>query len=77
MKITRRVDIEVFPSVDEVTECFCNMSAEEQAKFFNLVAYYSSKWPCPFCFQMQGVLDSKVLTTAGKIIMKTIGEYGE
>lgn len=59
----------------DAAAAFCAMSADEQAQFFNDIAIRSRNWSHPFCFQMQYLTDSKMLSAGGRGIMSCIGEY--
>ena len=72
---TRKITIK--PTVKEIAEEFCDMCADDQAQFFNLIDEVSSKWDRPLCFQLQSVTDSKWLTTAGRNVMENIGIYSD
>jgi len=72
---TKTFSVEI--SVEEIAMAFCEMDADEQACFFNLISEISSGWEKPFCFQLQKISDSKFLTTAGRNIMERIGEYSD
>ena len=74
--ICRAVPVEIMPTVGEIAEHFCDMDADEQARFFSFVAEISDKWRMSFCFQLQAIIDSKVLTPAGRRVMEQMGEYG-
>jgi len=75
MTITRQVDLKVYPTVTEVAQAFCDMCAEEQAQFFNEVAYLSNAWAHHLAYQLQYVCDSPTLTPDGRSAMQLIGEY--
>jgi hypothetical protein len=77
MKISRdiRVDIELSP--ENIADCFCDLHGNEQAIFFNRVSEVTATWGSPFCFQLQNIVDSNILTREGKEIMCQIGEYSE
>ena len=74
--IKRNQRIEVTPTPEELASEFCGLDADEQARFFNEIDKLSSKWDNGlFCFQMQALTDSEILTREGRCIMETIGEY--
>lgn len=75
--LKRNREITINPTVKEVAEEFCNMDADDQAQFFNLIDEISSKWDRALCFQLQSVTDSKWLTTGGRNIMEIIGVYSD
>ena len=77
MKIPRKIDVDIELSPEEIADCFCDLHDNEQALFFNRIAEVVAAWGTSFCFQLQSVIDSKVLTSDGKDIMCQIGEYGE
>ena len=76
LNIRRDVIVNVEPTPKELADCFCNMYAEDQALFFNHIAVLVEKWGSSFCFQLQAVISSKILTSGGKEAMRQIGEYG-
>ena len=76
LNIKRDVIVNVEPTPKELADCFCNMYAEDQALFFNHIAELVERWDSNFSFQLQAIIDSKVLTSSGKDIMRQIGEYG-
>ncbi len=65
--------INITPS--EIAKLFCNMDADEQAIFFNVIASEIKLWENPFCFQLQAVTDSPELLDEARKVMKEIGEY--
>jgi hypothetical protein len=75
--IKRNINAEIELTPNELAFEFCEMNADEQADFFNLIALLSASWDAPFCFQSQSITDSKKLTTEGRAIMASIGEYSE
>lgn len=77
MKIPRKIDVDIELSPEDLADCFCDLCDEEQAIFFNRIFDAVTAWGKPFCFQLQAVIDSPALTSGGKAIMRTIGEYGE
>jgi hypothetical protein len=54
---------------------FAEMTAEEQACFFNRLAVEVTFWENPFQLQLQAVSDCKLLTDDARRIMKHIGDY--
>lgn len=76
--LTEKVQVEISITPSKLADLFCQMDANEQASFFNLIADDVATWPsCNFELQMQYVTDSGVLTDGGRQIMKTIGAYSE
>ena len=75
--IRRRIEVEVLPTSGELASMFCEMDADEQAHFFNSVAYESARWKRDFVFQLQAITDSPVLHSTGREIMRGIGEYAQ
>lgn len=76
MRIPRKIDVDVEMSAEDIADCFCDLHNDEQAFFFNRIAKVVATWGTSFCFQLQGVVDSNMLTNDGKEIMRQIGEYG-
>ena len=77
MKIERKLTVDVELTPEDLADCFCDLHSNEQAHFFNRMAEVTAKWGAPFCFQLQYIVDSKILTRDGKEIMCQIGEYSE
>ena len=75
MKIERKLIVDVELTPEDLADCFCELYADEQAMFFNRISELVEKWNGSFCFQLQAIIDSKVLTSGGKDIMRQIGEY--
>ena len=66
--------VDVTPEI--VAELFAEMSAGEQALFFNHIAAVASKWTGGgLSFQLQAITDDDGLTLAGRRVMQSIGEY--
>jgi len=61
---------EITPEI--ISELFCHMSQDEQARFFNHISEIATKW---FCFQLQYITDDNGLTYGGRRVMQEIGEY--
>lgn len=76
MKIPRKVDIDIEMSPEDIADCFCDLHDDEQALFFNRIAEVVATWCNPFCFQLQYIINKKILTRDGREIMRQIGEYG-
>lgn len=62
-------------SPEKIAELFCDLDADEQARFYNHIDLVASKWSSLFCFQLQAITDSPELTYAGRRVMDSIGEY--
>ena len=77
IKISRKIDIDVEMSPEDIADCFCELHDDGQALFFNRIAEVVATWGNPFCFQLQSIADNKVLTGDGRKIMRQIGEYGQ
>lgn len=75
MNIKRNTETIINLTVDEVAQEFCELDVDEQACFFNNIGALSNKWKKPFYIQMQTIVDSGALNTAGEHIMGTIGMY--
>lgn len=74
MPITRMVRVEVDATPEELADQFWELGGDEQARFFDALANKSSgRLP----MQLQAVADSPELTTAARLCMQSIGEYGE
>jgi len=73
---TQEISYEV--SAEQIAKLFCQLDGEEMADFFNTIhKIVKEEWQAPFCFQLQFVSDSPVLTPEGKAIMCEIGDYGK
>lgn len=77
MKIERKLTIDVELTPEDLADCFCDLYADGQAIFFNRISELVGKWDTGFCFQVQLVGSSGKLTSGGRGIMRTIGEYSE
>lgn len=77
MKILRNIDVDIDMSPENIADYFCDLSSSEQAIFFNRIAEVTAKWGTSFCFQLEYIVSSNLLTREGKEIMRQIGEYGE
>lgn len=75
--LQRNVMVDINPTPEELAFELSNMGNDKQAMFFNELARITEKWERPFCFQLQYLIDSPVLTKEGRRIMLEIGEYGE
>ena len=76
MTISRDIDInfdDITPA--ELAKEFCEMDADNQALFFYWISVEAKKWKRPFCFQLQEITDSKLMSPDGREIMHQIGEY--
>ena len=73
--IKRQQTVSIQPFAEEIAKEFCNMDADEQARFFNEVSRLSAIWKVQLCFQIQSITDSKNLEDGGRDVMETIGEY--
>lgn len=73
--IKRSVDVEIKPDPTELAECFCEMSAFNQAVFFNRIKMISDTWEKDFSFQLEGMINGTALDDGGRSIMVLIGEY--
>ena len=71
--IKHEVDLMLTP--EQVASLFCGMDSEEMARFLNFIAEDAKTWNNPFCFQMQGVNESSLLTQDARCIMSEIGAY--
>jgi len=69
------IDIEMNPK--EVAYLFQKMDDSEQAEFFNHLADFINTWDSPFVFQLQGICDSKILTSHARKVMAEIGNYSQ
>jgi len=72
---TIKLNIDIAP--EELAFCFCNMSSEGQARFFNEIAVCVAKWDKPFCFQLSALTSEAILTLDGRRVMEQIGEYAK
>ncbi len=73
--IKRMREIEIDLTVREISEAFCDMDADDQACFFNHLAAITAEWKQHFCFQLQAITDSPMLSDAGRSVMNRIGIY--
>ena len=76
MKIPRKIHVDIEMSPEDIADCFCDLYADEQAIFFNRISEVVTTWGTSFCFQFQSVVDSKILTSDGKEIIRQMGKYG-
>ena len=77
MKIERKITVDVELTPEDLADCFCNLYDNEQAIFFNSIAEEVATCGTSFCFQLQAIINSRILTNGGKDIMRQIGEYSE
>ena len=75
--IEREIKVGIDATPEELAAEFCGMDGNDQAKFFSAIADLVKEWDKPFCFQLSSVVTSDDLTSAGRVIMQEIGEYGE
>lgn len=75
--LTTRQSIVFTPTPEQVAELFESMDADQQAIFFNHLADRFSTWEHPFCFQLQALSDSDLLTYDARYVMEQIGEYAK
>ena len=76
MTIEKNLKILVDIDSKEIAKLFCKMNSDQQVLFFNEVAKLVKEWNEPFCFQMQGIIDSDILLSYEvKDIIKTMAEY--
>ncbi len=75
MKITKRKDVTLDVTPNDIADLFCSMDSDEQAIFFNKVAKNIKQWESPLYFQLQAITDSAELTEEARLIMKEIGDY--
>ena len=73
--ITHDVNINLTPQ--ELASEFCEMDFDQQACFFNQIAKITIEWDKPFCFQLQNIMTSHVLTVDGRWVMEQIGIYSK
>jgi hypothetical protein len=69
--------LDLTPTPEELAFEFSHMGDGDQAAFFNELARLTALWDHPLCFQLQYVTDSKILTAAGRGVMRMIGEYAD
>lgn len=73
-EIIRHISVAVKPTPEELAEVFWSFDADQQARFFNVLAVVSDhRLPA----QLHQVKHSLLLTPVGKQAMQTIGEYGK
>jgi len=73
--ITRTIKHTINLTPEELAFEFCRMSEKKQAAVFNEISKLTDSWTSPFCFQLQYITDSEVLTKEGRNIMELIGQY--
>ena len=73
--IQRNIKVPIFPTPEELAQEFCASCETQQAQFFNEVARITNKWESLFCFQLQAIVDSDILTDDARLIMSDIGDY--
>lgn len=72
-KVVTTVDVEI--TAERLAGLFAEMTAEEQARFFNRLALELTFWQSPFSLQLQAVTDCESLTDDARRVMRKIGEY--
>ena len=72
--IKRSIEYEFELTPRELAHCFCEMSAQEQAGFFNEMAEIINGWAMPFAFQLEKVSQCD-LSREARYNMSVIGEY--
>lgn len=75
--ITRQITADIRLTPQELAYEFAGMDAKQQAEFFNELAMAVNDWPRDFAFQLQAVVDTNLLTAAGRYRMHQIGQYAE
>jgi len=75
--ISRKKEIYITPTPEELAEEFCEMGCDQQAAFFNQIAKNIANWDNPFCFQLHNIKTSDVLTLDGRWVMEQIGIYSK
>lgn len=70
--IIRKWEQSIYPTVDELLDCFWSLNSDEMARFFNDL---NLKPELPF--QLQYVTNSPVLNSNGRSAMRMIGQYSE
>jgi hypothetical protein len=73
--IRRNINVEIKPDSTELAECFCEMSASDQAIFFNRIKMISDNWEKSFLNQLNGIVNGTHLDDGGRSIMVLMGEY--
>ena len=71
--ITRYVPVDITPTIDELGEIIAHMSNEEQASLLSSIAEHSAGFSVPM--QLQYVTDCPLLTSAGRHLMRLLGDY--
>jgi len=72
----KTITIEVILTPQETAKLFCDMNMDDQATFFNeIYNIVTTEWLAPFCFQLESITNSSILTNDGRKIMQEIGEY--
>ena len=72
--ITSKMDIEMDVSPDDLAEEFWRWDSEKHAEFFNHLGRISKD---KLIFQLQYLMDSKVLNGHGRDAMAAIGNYAK
>ncbi len=54
---------------------FCEMNADKQAEFFNLIAGILKKWDDNLSFKLHAITNSDVLNSNGRNAIVSLGEY--
>ena len=76
--IERNIVQQIQLAPEELASEFCEMDAEQQARFFNHIGLtVANKWDRSFAFQMQNIVDSPELKDSGKYILGIIRDYME
>lgn len=72
-EVSTTVNVEITP--ERLAIFFTEMSAEEQARFFNHLAIRLTFWKNEFVLQLQHISDCEILTNEAREVMRKIGEY--
>ncbi len=75
--IERQIKADIELTSLELASEFCEMSADQQALFFNYIEDFSEEWGSPLCFQIQAIAKSKNLLRSGNNVMRMLGEYAK
>lgn len=74
----RQVEIDILSTGEELADAWCELGADEQARFFNKIGFITKGWAHgSMAMQLQWVSGSTALTMDGRGAMMMIGEYGE
>jgi hypothetical protein len=71
-RFTRKVEVSIDPTIEEIAEAIIHMGSDEQALLISKMAELA-KFSIPM--QLQYVTDDECLTNKGRHLMRLIGDY--